>query len=150
MLLSFWLPYYCSVCCMAPALLYGHVCLPAGLQDPGLHHIVVNSWDHGVDAEQNVVLISIASAIDPTLAPAGKHVLHAYLPATEPFHLWENLQRGSPEYLQLKEERSQVGSCGDSTSEVLVQLGNVDNTGSGNHLCDNCYGAPNFFRLAHA
>eukprot|EP00891_Asterochloris_glomerata_P008859 jgi/Astpho2/8859/e_gw1.00129.7.1_t len=79
-----------------------------GLQDPGLHHIVVNSWDHGVDAEQNVVLISIASAIDPSLAPRGKHVLHAYLPATEPFHLWENLQRGSPEYLQLKEERSQV------------------------------------------
>lgn len=36
-----------------------------------LHHIVVNSWDKGVDAEQNVVLISIASVIDPSLAPAG-------------------------------------------------------------------------------
>ena len=71
---------------------------------------MVNSWDHGVDAEQNVVLISIASAIDPSLAPKGKHVLHAYLPATQPFHLLENLQRGSPEYLQLKEERSQVSS----------------------------------------
>ena len=96
-----------------------HTCLPAGLQDPGLHHIVVNSWDHGVDAEQNVVLISIASAIDPSLAPKGKHVLHAYLPATEPFHLWENLQRGSPEYLKLKEERSQVGSCGGCVNEAL-------------------------------
>lgn len=38
---------------------------------------------------QNVVLISIASVMDPSLAPAGKHSLHAYLPATEPFHLWE-------------------------------------------------------------
>ena len=38
---------------------------------------------------QNVVLISIASVLDPSLAPAGKHTLHAYLPATEPFHLWE-------------------------------------------------------------
>ena len=38
---------------------------------------------------QNVVLISIASVMDPSLAPAGKHTLHAYLPATEPFHLWE-------------------------------------------------------------
>ena len=38
---------------------------------------------------QNVVLISLASVLDPSLAPAGKHTLHAYLPATEPFHLWE-------------------------------------------------------------
>ena len=38
---------------------------------------------------QNVVLISIASVMDSSLAPAGKHTLHAYLPATEPFHLWE-------------------------------------------------------------
>ena len=29
---------------------------------------------------QNVVLISIASVADPSLAPAGKHTLHAYLP----------------------------------------------------------------------
>lgn len=100
-----------------------------GLDDLELHHIVVNSWEGGVDTEQvlsflyilgeglqdqqlkltlrkcrtitllnvvigtlhaqNVVLISIASVLDPSLAPAGKHTLHAYLPATEPFHLWE-------------------------------------------------------------
>lgn len=33
--------------------------LPAGLEELGLHHIVVNSWDEGVDSQQNVVLISI-------------------------------------------------------------------------------------------
>ena len=38
---------------------------------------------------QNVVLISIASVMDPSLAPRGKHTLHAYLPATEPWSLWE-------------------------------------------------------------
>lgn len=26
-----------------------------------LHHIVVNDWERGVDAQQNVVLVSIAS-----------------------------------------------------------------------------------------
>ena len=36
-----------------------------------------------------MVLISIASVMDPSLAPAGKHTLHAYLPATEPWSLWE-------------------------------------------------------------
>ena len=63
-----------------------------------------------VDSEQNVVLISIPSVVDPSLAPAGKHTLHAYLPATEPYELWEGLDRRSAEYEALKEERSQVGS----------------------------------------
>lgn len=39
----------------------------------------------------------------------GKHVLHAYTPATEPYSLWEGLDRNSSEYKKLKEERSQVG-----------------------------------------
>ena len=59
-----------------------------------MHHTIVNKWEGGVDAEQNVVLISIASVVDPSLAPDGHHVLHAYLPATEPFERWEGLKRG--------------------------------------------------------
>lgn len=63
---------------------------PTGLpEDLELHHIVVNSWEPAVDSEQNVVLISIPSVKDPKLAPPGKHTLHAYLPATEPFAIWE-------------------------------------------------------------
>ena len=58
-----------------------HVGFDAAGIDPEMHHIVVNSWEGGVDTEQNVVLISIASVADPTLAPEGKHVLHAYTPA---------------------------------------------------------------------
>jgi phytoene dehydrogenase-like protein len=80
----------------------------AGLEGLGMHHIVVNSWEAGVDAEQNVVLISIASVADPSLAPAGKHCLHAYTPATEPYGPWAGLDRRSAEYAALKEERSQV------------------------------------------
>lgn len=54
------------------------------------------------------------AVIDPSLAPPGKHCLHAYLPATEPYELWEGLDRRSPEYKALKEERSLVlwdGGC---------------------------------------
>ena len=69
---------------------------------------MVNTWEHGVDSEQNVVLISIASVMDPSLAPKGKHTLHAYLPATEPFEIWQDMKQGTPEYEQLKKERSQV------------------------------------------
>ena len=60
-----------------------------GMDTPELHHIVVNSWDGGVDAEQNVVLLSIPSVLDPQMAPPGKHTLHAYVPATEPWDLWK-------------------------------------------------------------
>ncbi|KAL4593755.1 hypothetical protein ACB092_M014400 [Castanea dentata] len=74
-------------------------------EDLGIHHIVVNDWERGVDADQNVVLISIPSVLSPDLAPPGKHVLHAYLPGTEPFGLWEGLDRRSTEYKNLKAER---------------------------------------------
>ncbi|KAG6517348.1 hypothetical protein ZIOFF_020733 [Zingiber officinale] len=62
----------------------------------------------GVDADQNVVLISIPSVHGKGLAPPGKHVLHAYTPGTEPFGLWEGLDRRSIVYRKLKEERSEV------------------------------------------
>lgn len=46
-----------------------------------------------MDCPQNVVLISIASVKDPGMAPPGKHTLHAYVPATEPYELWKGLDR---------------------------------------------------------
>jgi phytoene dehydrogenase-like protein len=45
---------------------------------------VVRSWDAGVEAPRNIVLCSMPSLIDSSMAPSGKHVLHAYTPATEP------------------------------------------------------------------
>lgn len=35
-------------------------------------------------------------------------MLHAYMPGTEPFDLWEGLDRRSAEYRNLKAERSEV------------------------------------------
>jgi len=90
------------------------LCFPVSLQDlPNdlqIHYIVVNEWASGVDAPQNVVLISIPSVLDPSLAPPGKHVLHAYTPGTEPYALWEGLNRNSAAYRQLKAQRAEVNS----------------------------------------
>ncbi|CAL5379917.1 unnamed protein product [Camellia sinensis] len=77
-------------------------------EDLKIHHIVVNDWERGVDADQNVVLIFIPSVLSPDLAPPGKHVLHAYMPGTEPFGLWEGLDHKSAEYKELKAKRSEV------------------------------------------
>jgi len=67
---------------------------------------VVRDWDaeEGVESPRNIVLCSMPSLIDPSLAPAGKHVLHAYVPATEPYEWWEGLDRNSEEYAKKKEE----------------------------------------------
>jgi len=81
----------------------------AGLPDDlEIHHIYVEDWNRGVTAEQNMVLISIPSVLDPSMAPEGKHVVHAYTPGNEPLDLWDGLDRNSDEYKALKEERSQV------------------------------------------
>jgi len=84
--------------------------LPASLAEGGLevHHISIEDWERGVDAPQNLVLVSIPSLLDPSLAPPGCHVIHAYTPATEPWEVWQGVQPGSPAYAALKEQRSQV------------------------------------------
>ncbi|MBD2344480.1 phytoene desaturase family protein [Anabaena subtropica] len=79
--------------------------LPADL---ACHHIVVNDWQLGINAPQNVVLVSIPSILDPTLAPLGKHVIHVYTPGNEPYSLWEGLDRRSQEYEQQKLLRAEV------------------------------------------
>lgn len=65
---------------------------------------VVNSWERGVEAPRNVVLVSVPSLLDPSLAPPGKHIIHAYTPATEPYDDWAHLDRGSEAYKQKKLE----------------------------------------------
>ena len=72
------------------------------------HHMIVNDWERGVTAEQNVVAVSIPSLLDSSLAPEGKHNIHVYTPATEPYSLWANLKRNSQEYKQMKEKRAEV------------------------------------------
>lgn len=53
--------------------------LPADLES---HYSVINKWDP-IDAPQNHVIISIPSVLDPSMAPPGCHVIHAYAAANE-------------------------------------------------------------------
>lgn len=93
-----------------PSFMHLHLGInAAGLpSDLECHYLIVNDWESGVDAPQNVVVVSIPSVLDPALAPPGKHCIHAYTPATEPYELWSGINRNSDRYHQLKQERSQV------------------------------------------
>jgi len=77
-----------------------------------IHHLFVDSWagadaPRDLDLPHNVQIASIPSALDPSLAPPGKAVVHAYSAANEPWELWEGVERGTPEYERLKAERAE-------------------------------------------
>jgi len=72
-----------------------------GLENLTGHHVVVHSSDVDIATPGNTCMISIPSVWDPTLAPAGHHVIHAY--TLEPFTGWERDRA----YAQKKEARSQ-------------------------------------------
>mmetsp|Transcript_22557 Transcript_22557/g.29531 ORF Transcript_22557/g.29531 Transcript_22557/m.29531 type:complete len:591 (+) Transcript_22557:147-1919(+) len=94
-------------------LLASFIHLHAGIDASGLPSIseelpgqwaYVKDWDMegGIEAPRNCVLVSVPSLIDPSLAPEGKHVIHAYTPATEPYSEWAGLDRNSEEYKKKK------------------------------------------------
>lgn len=76
--------------------------------DLACHYIFVEDWNLGITTPQNVVVISIPSTLDPSLAPPGKHVIHAYTPGNEPYRLWSGMKRHTPAYQQQKQARSEV------------------------------------------
>ena len=92
-----------------PSFVHLHLGIRAdGLSELALrsiHHISIPEWEQ-LTAPQSAAFVSVPSLLDPSLAPEGKHVIHAYLPATEPYELWEGVDRKSDEYRRLKAERS--------------------------------------------
>ncbi|MDZ8184252.1 MAG: NAD(P)/FAD-dependent oxidoreductase [Nostoc sp. ChiSLP02] len=72
------------------------------------HYVVVNNWELGVTAPQNLVVISIPSVLDPSLAPPDKHVIHVYTPGNEPYSIWQGMDRRSKEYAEQKRSRAEV------------------------------------------
>jgi phytoene dehydrogenase-like protein len=73
-----------------------------------VHHVWVGDWQRGITAERNVVVLSMPSVLDPSLAPPGHQLLHGYTPANEPWELWQHLQAGTDAYEALKRERTGV------------------------------------------
>jgi phytoene dehydrogenase-like protein len=77
-----------------------------GLEGDG--GIVVNGVRDGPCGELNMIAVSNPCIIDPTLAPKGYMIVHAYGAGNEPYALWEGMKRNSPEYKKLKQERAEA------------------------------------------
>ncbi len=102
---------YCKEAAAAPqceSILHLHLGIDAtGLPgDLGIHHVVLRSWE--VTAPLNMCNICIPSTLDPSLAPPGRHVVHAYTAGNEPYEVWEGLHHKSDAYKAKKEERAEV------------------------------------------
>ena len=69
---------------------------------------IANTWDEPIDSPGNVIVVSMPSLLDPSLAPEGKHVIHAYTAGNEPYDLYAKFKNGNnkKEYEQFKEERA--------------------------------------------
>ena len=79
-----------------------------GLNNLPIHTINVDKWERGITAERNITVFSIPSVLDKNMAPNGKHVLHGYTPANEPWEIWETLDPNGLSYKNLKEERCSI------------------------------------------
>ncbi|HEY9763114.1 MAG TPA: NAD(P)/FAD-dependent oxidoreductase, partial [Trichocoleus sp.] len=79
-----------------------------GLEHLAVHHVVLHDGERDIAAPGNTCMISIPSVLDPSLAPAGHHVIHAY--TLEPWAGWlrdegyeqRKQQRAEPLYRALE------------------------------------------------
>eukprot|EP00557_Chaetoceros_sp_GSL56_P008875 CAMPEP_0176502422 /NCGR_PEP_ID=MMETSP0200_2-20121128/14744_1 /TAXON_ID=947934 /ORGANISM="Chaetoceros sp., Strain GSL56" /LENGTH=613 /DNA_ID=CAMNT_0017901491 /DNA_START=237 /DNA_END=2078 /DNA_ORIENTATION=- len=75
--------------------------------DIEMHHSMLN-FDVDVEEEQNLVIISIPTVADSSLAPEGYHIIHAYTAASENFKDWES-------FLEQNKDSGKVGASPNSS-----------------------------------
>ncbi len=66
-----------------------------------VHHILVDDWERYREYG-GTIYFSAPTILDPSLAPEGKHVVHAFV--TDDVSRWNGCRRGSAEYRKAKEE----------------------------------------------
>lgn len=71
--------------------------IPVGFN---VHHILVDDWKT-FDSPGGTIYFSAPSLLDPSLAPSGKHAVHAFV--TSETVLWEQYEPGSSAYREAKE-----------------------------------------------
>ncbi|MFM9073848.1 MAG: carotenoid isomerase [Cyanobium sp.] len=82
----------------APSFLSLHLGIDASVvpEDFHCHHLLLERWGE-MEADQGVIFVSMPTLLDPTLAPAGCHILHTFTPSA--IDAWQGL---SPTAYQAK------------------------------------------------
>ncbi|MCX5961099.1 MAG: carotene isomerase [Cyanobacteria bacterium] len=74
----------------SPSFLSLHLGVRADLIPEGthVHHLLLERWEE-IEAEQGTVFVSMPSLLDPSLAPAGHHIVHTFTPSS--MEAWRGL-----------------------------------------------------------
>ena len=74
----------------SPSFLSLHLGIDAQIVPQGYHchHLLLERWEE-MEAEQGVVFVSMPTLLDPELAPAGRHIVHAFTPSS--MEHWQGL-----------------------------------------------------------
>ena len=85
----------------SPSFLSLHLGVDASVLPEGTecHHILLESWDK-MEQSQGTIFVSIPTLLDPSLAPAGYHIVHTFTPST--IEEWQGLS--TQEYEEKKEQ----------------------------------------------
>jgi prolycopene isomerase len=84
----------------SPSFLSLHLGIDAAIVPEGFHchHLLLERWED-MEAEQGVAFVSMPTLLDPSLAPAGRHILHTFAPSS--MEHWQGL---SPSAYRAKKE----------------------------------------------
>lgn len=100
---------------MTGSFMHLHIGIPKdGLPDDLECHHSVLDFSKDVTAEQNMVIISIPTVFDPSLAPEGYHVVHAYTAASDSFDNWS-------QFLKDGVDSGKVGHSPNSAAAVAYK-----------------------------
>ncbi len=74
----------------SPSFLSLHLGVRADVVPPQshVHHLLLEDWK-SMEAEQGTVFVSMPSLLDPSLAPAGHHIVHTFTPSS--MESWQGL-----------------------------------------------------------
>jgi prolycopene isomerase len=74
----------------SPSFLSLHLGIDAQIVPKGYHchHLLLERWED-MEAEQGVVFVSMPTLLDPELAPAERHIVHAFTPSS--MEHWQGL-----------------------------------------------------------
>ncbi len=74
----------------SPSFLSLHLGVKAEAIPPGthVHHLLLERWEE-MAAEQGTAFVSIPTLLDPSLAPAGHHIVHTFTPSS--MQAWQGL-----------------------------------------------------------
>jgi prolycopene isomerase len=111
-----------------------HLGVKADVLPPGTdcHHIILEDWEQ-LEEARGVLFLSMPSLLDPTLAPEGQHIVHAFTP--DWIDAWQGL---SPEEYERKKEEVAESLCKRIEAvfpgiSKAIRFKEVSSTGSRTH-----------------